>query len=102
MYLLLRSKGLKSSKADIDQILETYFIYGFVEDYFVDTRKCIPIKFLVSIPFRFLEATNVGPDNTKTEEQIEDDLLPFGFIDTGDTVQKPGWQPAAGEERWMM
>lgn len=38
----------------------------------------------------------------KTEEQIEDDLLPFGFIDVGEDAQKPGWQPASDEERWMM
>lgn len=38
----------------------------------------------------------------KTEEQIEDDLLPFGFIDTGDDIQKPGWQQVSGDERWMM
>jgi hypothetical protein len=39
----------------------------------------------------------------KTEEQIEDDLVPFGFIDTGSNdIQRPGWQPASGDERWMM
>lgn len=38
----------------------------------------------------------------KTEEQIEDDLLPFGFIDTGDELQKSGWQPAPSDERWLM
>jgi hypothetical protein len=38
----------------------------------------------------------------KTEEQIQDDLLPFGFIDNGNDAQKPGWQPASGDERWMM
>jgi hypothetical protein len=38
----------------------------------------------------------------KTEEQIEDDLLPFGFIDTGDDMQKSGWRPADAREGWMM
>jgi len=36
----------------------------------------------------------------KTEEQIEEDLLPFGFIDTGNEVeeQRPGFQPVRS---WM-
>jgi hypothetical protein len=38
----------------------------------------------------------------KTEEQIENDLLPFGFIDTGEDDQKPGWRPAVDTEAWMM
>jgi len=38
----------------------------------------------------------------KTEEQLNDDLLPFGFIDTGDDVQKSGWRPADAREGWMM
>lgn len=38
----------------------------------------------------------------KTEEQIEDDLLPFGFIDMGDDDQRPGWKPVEAGEAWMM
>lgn len=38
----------------------------------------------------------------KTEEQIENDLLPFGFIDTGEGMLNPGWQEASNEDRWMM
>jgi hypothetical protein len=39
----------------------------------------------------------------KTEEQIEDDLLPFGFIDIGSEVLKPGWQQASDKsDNWMM
>jgi hypothetical protein len=36
----------------------------------------------------------------KTEEQIEEDLLPFGFIDTGNEIeeQRPGFQPVRS---WM-
>lgn len=71
MYLLLRSKGLRSSREDIANLLNTYFIFGFVEDYFVDTRKCMPIKFLVSIPLRFLEGFNIGLSDEKTEDQIQ-------------------------------
>ena len=38
----------------------------------------------------------------KTEEQIEDDLLPFGFIDIGIDTPQPGWRPADDREAWMM
>lgn len=38
----------------------------------------------------------------KTEEQIESDLLPFGFIDTGAEDQNPGWRPVSAEDSWMM
>lgn len=71
MYLLLRSKGLRSSREDITNLLNTYFVFGFVEDYFVDTRKCMPIKFLVSIPLRFLEGFNIGLSDEKAEDQIQ-------------------------------
>ena len=33
----------------------------------------------------------------KTEEQLNEDLLPFGFIDTGDDInQEGGWQSVPG------
>jgi hypothetical protein len=39
----------------------------------------------------------------KTEEQIEDDLLPFGFIDIGAEDLKPGWRQASDKsDNWMM
>jgi hypothetical protein len=35
----------------------------------------------------------------KTEEQIEEDLLPFGFIDVGEEIEQgPGFQPVRS---WM-
>jgi hypothetical protein len=41
----------------------------------------------------------------RTEKQIEEDLLPFGFIDLGDELQTPGWkaEPAVAPtlDRWM-
>jgi hypothetical protein len=38
----------------------------------------------------------------KTEEQIQDDLLPFGFIDSGEDALSVGFQPIEEDERWMM
>lgn len=41
----------------------------------------------------------------KTEEQIDDDLLPFGFINTGeidDSKYKAGWQIDDGGDRWLL
>jgi hypothetical protein len=40
----------------------------------------------------------------KTEEQIKDDLLPFGFIDIGDSPQLPGWSLEKNSTRnnWLM
>jgi hypothetical protein len=38
----------------------------------------------------------------KTEEQIQDDLLPFGFIDSGEDALSVGFQPVEEDERWMM
>jgi len=41
----------------------------------------------------------------KTEEQIDDDLLPFGFINTGeidDSKYKAGWQINDGGDRWLL
>ena len=38
----------------------------------------------------------------KTEEQIQDDLLPFGFIDSGDALKNVGFQPIDEENDWMM
>jgi len=34
----------------------------------------------------------------KTEEQLNDDLLPFGFIDIGDELQTSQWNPV---KSWM-
>lgn len=39
----------------------------------------------------------------KTEEQLYDDLLPFGFINVGENDEpQSGWQPAPKGQRWMM
>jgi hypothetical protein len=34
----------------------------------------------------------------KTEEQIEEELLPFGFIDVGEEVQTGGWTVVEEED----
>jgi hypothetical protein len=39
----------------------------------------------------------------RSEEQIQDDLLPFGFIDSGEDIeQQGGWRPATESQGWMM
>jgi len=39
----------------------------------------------------------------RSEEQIQDDLLPFGFIDSGeDMEQQGGWRPISESQGWMM
>lgn len=38
----------------------------------------------------------------KTEEQIEEDLLPFGFIDVGDDLPRGGFQPVARDDDWLI
>jgi len=41
----------------------------------------------------------------KTEKQIDDDLLPFGFINSGtdfDSNYKPGWQEDGRGDRWLL
>ena len=42
----------------------------------------------------FKDMTDINTMNElrrKTEEQIEEELLPFGFIDTGDVIEEGGW-----------
>ncbi len=38
----------------------------------------------------------------KTDEQIEDNLLPFGFIDVGEDLPQGGFQPVKTEDDWIM
>ena len=38
----------------------------------------------------------------KTDEQIEDNLLPFGFIDVGEDLPQGGFQPVKAEDDWIM
>ena len=50
---------------------------------------------LTSQPY-FKEITDINTLNNlreKTEEQINEDLLPFGFIDVGEETQSSGWNP---------
>ena len=38
----------------------------------------------------------------KTDEQIEDNLLPFGFIDVGEDLPQGGFQPVKNDDDWIM
>jgi len=49
----------------------------------------------------FKDMTDINTLNKlreKTEEQINEDLLPFGFIDVGEEILQPGWRPI---DNWM-
>lgn len=37
----------------------------------------------------------------KTDEQIEEDLLPFGFIDVGEDLPQGGFQPVKRDDDWI-
>lgn len=67
--ILLQSKGKLSGKAEIDRLLSEYWTFASVDEYYVDTRKCVPIKLLVSIPLRFLNGKNVVIDERPQQQK---------------------------------
>lgn len=69
--ILLQSKGLKSGKGEIDRLLNEYWTFAAVEEFYVDTRKCVPIKLLVSIPLRFINGRNIVQDQRTQQEKAK-------------------------------
>lgn len=65
IQLLLKSKGFSVSEDSIKENLKKYYSFGKVQEFFVDTRSCMPVKLLVCFPLRFLNKENLSKEPKK-------------------------------------
>ena len=69
IQIIFRNKGFNIIQKQIAQNLEKYFTFGSVDEFYVDSRSCLPVKFLVSFPMRFLGKQNFNKSPKNKEFQ---------------------------------
>jgi hypothetical protein len=64
IQILLDSKGYKSDNATINNLINTYYTFAYINDDLdtTVTRRCEPLTFTVSIPLRFFSQLQTTPE----------------------------------------
>ncbi len=56
LKIILKDNGKKSDEETVNRLLlENYFIFARAEDYYVDSRAKIPMRVLVTLPYKYIE-----------------------------------------------
>ena len=56
LKIILKDNGKKSDEETVNRLLfENYFIFARAEDYYVDSRAKLPMRVLVTLPYKYIE-----------------------------------------------
>ena len=56
LKIILKDDGKKSDEETVNRLLfENYFIFARAEDYYVDSRAKLPMRVLVTLPYKYIE-----------------------------------------------
>jgi hypothetical protein len=56
LKIILKDNGKKSDEETVNRLLlEDYFIFARAEDYYVDSRAKLPMRVLVTLPYKYIE-----------------------------------------------
>jgi len=85
--VLLESRGFKSDNAYIDELINKYYTFAYINDDLAETvnRPCEPITFTVSIPLRFF---NEQPQASNEEPKVADRVLILENFSLENTINK--------------